>query len=105
MYGSIYLKDRFNYEYLTLRFGYPSHFAGTNNCGIAKITTTPTNYTQNIKVILQQQIIIVINSYLLHYFTQCKSHCNGYRYSPSKVAFSAGWLRNPNPGHCRNGFD
>ena len=30
-----YLKDRFNYEYLILRFGYPAHFAGTNNCGIA----------------------------------------------------------------------
>ena len=30
-----YLKDRFNYEYLILRFGYPTHFAGTNNCGIA----------------------------------------------------------------------
>ena len=31
-----YLKDRFNYEYLILRSGYPSHFAGTNNCGIAE---------------------------------------------------------------------
>jgi len=31
----MYLKDRFNYEYLILRFGYPAHFAGTNNCGIA----------------------------------------------------------------------
>jgi len=31
-----YLKDRFNYEYLISRFGYPSHFAGMNNCGIAK---------------------------------------------------------------------
>ena len=27
--GGYYLKDRFNYEYLILRFGYPSHFAGT----------------------------------------------------------------------------
>jgi hypothetical protein len=27
-----YLKDRFIYDYLILRFGYPSHFAGTNNC-------------------------------------------------------------------------
>jgi hypothetical protein len=31
-YCNEYLKDRFNYEYLILRFGYPSHFAGTNNC-------------------------------------------------------------------------
>ena len=31
-----YLKDRFNYEYLILWFGYPSQFAGTNNCGIEK---------------------------------------------------------------------
>ena len=38
-----YLKDRFNYEHLILRFGYPAHFAGTNNCGIAKQLTTPTN--------------------------------------------------------------
>ena len=30
--------DRFNYEYLILRFGYPTYFAGTNNCGIAKKT-------------------------------------------------------------------
>ena len=29
-----YLKDKFNCEYLILRFDYPSHFAGTNNCGI-----------------------------------------------------------------------
>ena len=28
------LKDRFNCEYLILRFSYPSHFAGTNNYGI-----------------------------------------------------------------------
>ena len=28
--------DRFNDEYLSLRFGYPSHFAGTTDCGIAK---------------------------------------------------------------------
>ena len=40
-----YLKDRFNCEYLILRFGYPSHFADTNNCGIEKNSTTPTNYT------------------------------------------------------------
>ena len=40
-----YLKDRFNYEYLIFRFGYPSYFAGTNNCGIPKKLTTPTNYT------------------------------------------------------------
>ena len=26
-----YLKDRFNCKYLTLRFGYSLHFAGTNN--------------------------------------------------------------------------
>ena len=32
---------KFNYEYLILRFGYLSHFTGTNNCGIEK---TPTNY-------------------------------------------------------------
>ena len=31
-----YLKDRFNYKYLILRFGYPSHFAGTNNYGFEK---------------------------------------------------------------------
>ena len=37
-FGLKYLKDRFNYEYLILRFGYPAHFAGTNNCGIAKTT-------------------------------------------------------------------
>ena len=37
----LYLKDRFNYEYLILRFGYPSHFAGTNNCGIAKYQPHP----------------------------------------------------------------
>ena len=55
----MYLKDRFNYEYLTLRFGYPSRFAGTNNCGIAKITTTPTNYTQN-KLFFNNSIIIII---------------------------------------------
>ena len=36
--GSGYLKDRFNCEYLILRFGYPTHFAGTYNCGIAKTT-------------------------------------------------------------------
>ena len=33
-----YLKDRFNYKYSILRFGYPTHFAGTNNYGIAKTT-------------------------------------------------------------------
>ena len=27
----IYLKDRLNYEYLIFRFGYSSHFTGTNN--------------------------------------------------------------------------
>ena len=47
--GGYYLKDRFNYEYLILRFGYPSHFAGTNNWGIVKKSTTPTNYTKSIK--------------------------------------------------------
>ena len=40
----IYLKDRFNREYLILRFGCPSHFAGTNNCRFAKKSTTPTDY-------------------------------------------------------------
>ena len=28
-YKTDYLKDRFHYEYLILRFGYPSHFAGS----------------------------------------------------------------------------
>ena len=28
------IPDRFNYEYLILRNAYPSHIAGTNNCGI-----------------------------------------------------------------------
>ena len=51
----IYLKDRFNYEYLTLRFGYPSHFAGTYNCGIAKYQPHPL-------IILQYNNIIVINN-------------------------------------------
>ena len=38
-----YLRDRFNCEYLILRFGYPSHFAGTNNCGIClKVSPTIT---------------------------------------------------------------
>ena len=36
-----YLKDRFNYGYLTLRFGYPSQFADTFNCGIAKYQLHP----------------------------------------------------------------
>ena len=43
-WGWMYLKDRFNYEYLILWFGYHSHYAGTNNCGIEK-STTPTNYS------------------------------------------------------------
>ena len=34
--GTNYLEDKFNYEYLILRFGYPSHFASTNNCGNRK---------------------------------------------------------------------
>ena len=42
--GLYYLKDRFDCKYLILRFGYPSHFSGTNNCRIClKISPTLTN--------------------------------------------------------------
>ena len=83
-----YLKDRFNYEYLTLRFGYPHILLVLIIAELQKSQPHP-----------------LIIPKILHYFTWCKSHCNGYGYSPSKVASSAGGLRNPNPGHCKNGFD
>ena len=34
----LYLKDRFNFKYLILRFGYPAHLVGTNICRIVKTT-------------------------------------------------------------------
>ena len=37
-------------------------------------------------------------------FYTVQSYHSGYGYSPSKVASSTGWLRNPNPSHYRNGL-
>ena len=56
-----YLKDVFNYEYIILQFGYPSHFAETNNCGVGKKSTIPTNYIYPVDI-LQQQVSIKCNS-------------------------------------------
>jgi hypothetical protein len=47
-----YLKDRFNYEYLIWRFGYPSHFAGTNNCELIAGPCLIPNNVHHLQVML-----------------------------------------------------
>ena len=59
-----YLKDRFNCEYLILRFGYPSHFAGTNNCGIEQNQPHPLIIVYNICLLIyiaKKLVVVVVN--------------------------------------------
>ena len=69
---------------------------------IACTKKLPSRLTESVVGHLPKEVSRYVHIHVLRYFTWHKTHRNGYGYSPLKVAISTGWLRNPNPSHCRN---